>query len=75
MELEEIESYSEEYPLTRALLETLSVLVDTFQSLNAVGVQTTSRFLPSVVFVISSVLSKFNLRSYKYAEEKVNYFQ
>ncbi|XP_025098310.1 nuclear pore complex protein Nup205-like isoform X3 [Pomacea canaliculata] len=70
VELEEIESRNEEYPMTRAFLQLLNVLTDIpippglGAGLRAPG------FDPYMDFIIQSVLLKLNSRAYKDAGEK-----
>jgi nuclear pore complex protein Nup205 len=72
VELEEIESRNEEYPMTRAFLQLLNVLTDIpippglGAGLRAPG------FDPYLEFLIHGILLKFNTRAYKEAGEKVN---
>ncbi|KAL8613661.1 hypothetical protein ACOMHN_029753 [Nucella lapillus] len=70
VELEEIESRNEEYPMTRAFLQLLNTLIDIpippglGAGLRAPG------FDPYLEFLIHGVLLKFNARAYKEAGEK-----
>ena len=73
VELEEVESRSEEYPMTRGFLQLLNTLTDIpippglGAGLRAPG------FDPYLEFLVDGVLLKFNSRAYKEAGEKVSF--
>ncbi|CAG5133814.1 unnamed protein product [Candidula unifasciata] len=70
VELEEIESRNEEFPLTRGFLELIGSLTQ-FPVPMGLGAGTRSPgFDPYLDFILNSVLLKFNTRAYKMAEEK-----
>lgn len=69
-ELEEIESRMEEYPLTRALLTLLDVLID-FGIPRTLGAGPRKPgFDPYLSFIINSVFLKFHARLYRHPQEK-----
>ena len=73
MELEEVEARAEQFPLTRAFLGLLSVLVESGvpaslgAGLRAPGIH------PYLAFVIHDVLLNFDSRAYKDPTEKVGW--
>jgi len=71
VELEEIESQAEEYPLTRAFLELLLVLIKV-PIPPTLGVGRRVRgFDPYLAFVRDAVFLKFDSRAYRDRNEKV----
>ena len=71
VELEEIESQAEEYPLTRAFLSLLSALLDVPPPPTLGAGHRVPGFEPYLVFVRDAVLLKFDCRAYQNQEEKV----
>ncbi|XP_035827391.1 nuclear pore complex protein Nup205 [Aplysia californica] len=70
VELEEVESRNEEYPLTRGFLELMGSLT-LFPVPMGLGAGTRSPgFDPYLDFILNSILLKYNTRAYKSAEEK-----
>ncbi|BFZ24882.1 hypothetical protein BsWGS_27921 [Bradybaena similaris] len=70
IELEEIESRNEEFPLTRGFLGLIGSLTQ-FPVPMGLGAGTrTPGFDPYLDFILNSVLLKFHTRAYKMAEEK-----
>ena len=71
MELEDIESKEEEYPLTRAFLELLLVLIKVpIPPMLGVGHRVPG-FYPYLMFVRDIVFLKFDSRAYQDRNEKV----
>ncbi|KAK7605078.1 hypothetical protein V9T40_006936 [Parthenolecanium corni] len=69
-ELEEVESKNEEFPLTRAMLTLIDVLVDNpMPRLLGAGSRTPG-FDPYLNYILRSVFLRFNSRSYKNPSEK-----
>ena len=71
VELEEIESQAEEYPLTRAFLSLLSALLDVPPPPTLGAGHRVPGFEPYLVFVRDAVFLKFDCRAYQNQEEKV----
>ena len=71
VELEEIESQAEEYPLTRAFLSLLSALLDVPPPPTLGAGHRIPGFEPYLVFVRDAVFLKFDCRAYQNQEEKV----
>ncbi|XP_059166343.1 nuclear pore complex protein Nup205-like isoform X2 [Physella acuta] len=70
VELEEVESRTEEFPLTRGFLQLMAALTQ-FPVPMGLGAGTRSPgFDPYLDFILNSVLLKYNTRAYKLAEEK-----
>lgn len=69
-ELDEVESRVEEYPLTRAILHLLSVLVESGIPRTLGAGPRKPGFDPYLTFIINSVFLKFSARSYKDPCEK-----
>lgn len=67
-ELNEVESRNEEYPLTRAFVQLLTVFVTSFSQLEIRNLS--SKFEACVLFIVDDVFSRFNSRSYKSVDEK-----
>ena len=72
MELEEIESQAEEYPLTRAFLELLLVLIKVPLPPTLGAGHRVPGFHPYLAFVRDSVFLKFDSRAYQDRNEKVS---
>ena len=71
MELNEIESRCEEYPLTRAFCQLISILVESsFPSNLGAGLRPPG-FDPYLQFLRDSVFLRFRTRAYRRAAEKV----
>ncbi|XP_065223054.1 nuclear pore complex protein Nup205 [Planococcus citri] len=69
-ELEEVESKNEEFPLTRAVLNLINVLIDNpMPRLLGAGSRTPG-FDPYLNYVLRAVFLRFNSRSYKNPSEK-----
>lgn len=71
VELEEVESRTEEFPLTRGFLELIGSLTQFPVPLGLGAGTRIPGFDPYLDFILNSVLLKFNTRAYKMAEEKV----
>ncbi|XP_018324440.1 nuclear pore complex protein Nup205 [Agrilus planipennis] len=69
-ELEEVEARNEEYPLTRAFLEFLDILVDSGIPRTLGAGPRKPGFDPYLTFIINSVFLKFHNRAYKDESEK-----
>uniref|UniRef100_A0A2C9L850 Nuclear pore complex protein Nup205 n=1 Tax=Biomphalaria glabrata TaxID=6526 RepID=A0A2C9L850_BIOGL len=70
VELEEVESRHEEFPLSRGFLELMTSLTQ-FPVPMGLGAGTRSPgFDPYLDFILNSLLLKYNARAYKMAEEK-----
>ncbi len=72
VELEEIESQAEEYPLTRSFLVLMTSLLDTPIPLMLGAGHRVPGFDPYLEFVRDSVFLKFDSRAYHSLEEKVS---
>jgi hypothetical protein len=72
VELEEIESQAEEYPLTRAFLSLLSALLDVPPPPTLGAGHRVPGFEPYLMFVRDAVFLKFDCRAYQDQEEKVS---
>lgn len=69
--MEEIESKNEEFPLTRAVLNLINVLIDNpMPRLLGAGSRTPG-FDPYLNYILRAVFLRFNSRSYKNSSEKV----
>lgn len=72
--MEEIESKNEEFPLTKAMLTLIDVLVDNpMPRLLGAGSRTPG-FDPYLNYILRVVFLRFNSRSYKNPSEKVLYY-
>ncbi|GFN90053.1 nuclear pore complex protein nup205-like [Plakobranchus ocellatus] len=70
VELEEVESRNEEFPLTRGFLQLISALTQFPVPLGLGAGTRTPGFDPYLDFILNSVLLKYNTRAYKDAAEK-----
>ncbi|KAK2720666.1 nuclear pore complex protein Nup205-like isoform X2 [Artemia franciscana] len=69
-DLEEVESRSEEYPVSRGFLELLNALVEVDVPLHLGAPNRTPGIDPYVKFVVESVLMKSHSRAYKKSSDK-----
>ena len=72
MELDEVESCNETFPLTRAFVNLLDVLTDVPVPKALGAGHRSPGFEPYLDFLLDSVFLKFNTRAYKNTGEKVN---